>query len=160
MIELRHSVLVNDPADPDAPVLTRDDVWEGLVMKAENALPFVPKMEKCDVVERRDNYILRDIRFGGDDLREEVTLTPKSKVKFRRVAGRVLGLITNEILENAEGQLELEFSFNLEIEGVEHGSREERDYEENMRDAYMGAVGATLSAIRTMSRQRATGPPR
>jgi hypothetical protein len=98
---------------------------------------------------------LRDIRFGGDDLREEVTLTPKSKVKFRRVAGRVLGLITNEILENAEGQLELEFSFNLEIEGVEHGSREERDYEENMRDAYMGAVGATLGAIRQMVLQRA-----
>jgi hypothetical protein len=158
MIELSHAVLVNDPADPDAPVLTRDDVWEGLVMKAENALPFVPKMEKCEVVERKDNYILRDIRFGGDDLREEVTLTPKSKVEFRRVEGRVLGLITNEILENSAGELELEFSFSLEIEGVEHGSREERDYEETMRDAYMGAVGATLGAIRKMTRERATGP--
>ena len=79
MIELSHSVPVNEPADPDAPMLTRDDVWEGLVMKAENALPFVPKMEKCDVVERRENFSLRDIRFGGDDLREAVTLTPKRR---------------------------------------------------------------------------------
>jgi hypothetical protein len=157
MIELSHTVLVNDPAASEAPVLTRDDVWEGLVMKAENALPFVPKMEKCDVVERKDNYILRDIRFGGDDLREEVTLTPKTRVEFRRVAGRVLGLITNEILDNSDGELELRFSFHLEIEGVDHGSREEREYEENMRDAYMGAVSATLGAIRKMTLERAAG---
>ena len=155
MIELSHSVLVNDPTDPNAPVLTRGDVWDGLVMKAENALPFVPKMEKCDVVEKRENFVLRDIRFGGDDLREAVTLTPKDRVEFRRVQGRVLGLITNEILENANGDLALKFSFALDIEGVEAGSREERDYEANMRDAYMGAVGATLGAIRKMVAQRA-----
>lgn len=29
MIELSRSVLVNDPAEPGAPVLTRDDVWDG-----------------------------------------------------------------------------------------------------------------------------------
>jgi hypothetical protein len=155
MIELSHSVPVNDPSVPDAPVLTRDDVWEGLVMKAENALPFVPKMERCDVVERRENFILRDIRFGGDDLREAVTLTPKTKVEFRRVEGRVLGVITNEVLEDASGDLELEFSFALEIDGVEPGSREEREYEETMRDAYIGAVGATMDAIRQMVAQRA-----
>ena len=154
MIELSHSVPVNDPSDPDTPALTRDDVWEGLVMKAENALPFVPKMEKCEVVEQRENFILRDIRFGGDDLREAVTLTPKTKVEFRRVEGRVLGVITNEILENAGGDLQLKFSFNLEIEGVKAGSREERDYEENMRDAYIGAVGATMGSIRQMVAQR------
>jgi hypothetical protein len=117
-------------------------------MKAQNALPFVPKMEKCDVIEQRENFILRDVRFGGDDLREAVTLTPKTKVEFRRVGGRVLGVITNEILENPAGDLELTFSFELEIDGVEPGSPEERDYESNMRDAYIGAVTATLGAIR------------
>lgn len=155
MIKLSHSVPVNDPADRSVPVLTRDDVWDGLVMKAENALPFVPKMDKCDVVEQRENFILRDIRFRGDDLREAVTLTPKTRVEFRRVQGRVLGMITNEILESEKGDLELKFSFALEIEGVKEGSREERDYEENMRDAYMGAVSATLGAIRKMVLQRA-----
>ncbi len=156
MIELSHSVHVNDPGDPEAPVLMRDDVWDGLVMKAENALPFVPSMEKCDVVEQRENFILRDIRFGGDDLREAVTLTPKTSVEFRRVQGRVLGVITNEILENPSGELELKFSFALEIEGAEPGSREEREYEANMRDAYLGAVVATLGAIRKMVMQRAS----
>lgn len=155
MIELSHSVLVNDPGDRQAPVLTRDDVWAGLVMKAENALPFVPKMDKCDVVEQRENFILRDIRFAGDDLREAVTLTPTTSVEFRRVRGRVQGVITNEILENSDGELELRFSFALEVEGAKPGSDEERDYEANMRDAYMGAVVATLGAIRRMAMERA-----
>ena len=154
MIELSRSVLVNDPAEPDAPTLTRDDVWDGLVMKAENALPFVPKMEKCDVVEHKENFILRDVNFAGDDLREAVTLTPKSKVEFKRVEGRVLGTITNEILGDSTDDLELKFSFALEIDGVEAGSKEEKDYEENMRGAYEGAVVATLGAIRQVAAQR------
>lgn len=154
MIELSRSVLVNDPAEPDAPTLTRDDVWDGLVMKAENALPFVPKMEKCDVVEQRENFILRDVNFAGDDLREAVTLTPKSKVEFKRVEGRVLGTITNEIFGDSAEDLELKFSFALEINGVEAGSKEEKDYEENMRGAYEGAVVATLGAIRQVAAQR------
>jgi Domain of unknown function (DUF1857) len=156
VIELSHSVLVNDRGDPQVPALTRDDVWDGLVMKAENALPFVPKMDKCDVVEQRENFILRDIRFAGDDLREAVTLTPKTSVEFRRVQGRVLGVITNEILENSDRELELKFSFALEIEGAVPGSREERDYEASMRDAYRGAVVATLGAIRRIAMQRAS----
>jgi hypothetical protein len=154
VIQLSRSVLVNGPDDPEAPSLTRDDVWDGLVMKAENALPFVPKMEKCDVVEQRENFILRDINFAGDDLREAVTLTPKSKVEFRRVEGRVLGRITNEILGDTPDDLELKFSFALEINGVEAGSKEEKEYEENMRGAYEGAVVATLGAIRKLAAQR------
>ncbi len=154
MIELSRSLRVNDPENPDVPLLSRDDVWDGLVMKAENALPFVPKMEKCEVVERRENFILRDINFAGDDLREAVTLTPKRKVEFKRVGGRVLGVISNEILGDSTEDLELKFSFALEIDGVEAGSKEEKDYEENMRGAYEGAVVATLGAIRKLAAQR------
>lgn len=41
------SIEVN-PAGADV-TLTRDLVWRGLVMKAENALPFVPAMQECTV---------------------------------------------------------------------------------------------------------------
>ncbi len=152
MIELEHAVLVNDPANSEGPVLTQDDVWEGLLMKANNALPFVPQMEKCDVVEERENFILRDIHIFGDDLREEVTLTPKSQVQFKRVEGRVLGVIKNDLYENADGELELKFSFKLEIQNPKPG--EEQEHLDKMRDAYMGAVVATLGAIRKLAVQR------
>ena len=51
MIEISRTVLVND--DPDAPQLDQDQVWHGLLLKANDALPFVPQMESCHVLDAR-----------------------------------------------------------------------------------------------------------
>src|SRR2546422_843363 len=53
MISVSNTVAVNPPGEPV--VLTRDDVWHGLTLKAENALPFVPAITECDVLERTDD---------------------------------------------------------------------------------------------------------
>ena len=49
-----HAVSLSIPVNPPGaePRLTRDEVWRGLVMKAENAVPFVPGMTRCEIVER------------------------------------------------------------------------------------------------------------
>ena len=49
MIEVSKRIPVNEPGQP---TLTRSDVWKGLVMKANNALPFVPAMTHCNVLQR------------------------------------------------------------------------------------------------------------
>ena len=66
MIYVTKEVAVNAAGHPR---LHRGDVWKGLVMKAENALPFVPGMAKCDVVERTANGLTRDIMFRGEAMR-------------------------------------------------------------------------------------------
>ena len=48
-----------------APQLTAHQVWQGLVMKAENALPFVPGIERCDLLEKGEGWLLREIEIGG-----------------------------------------------------------------------------------------------
>ena len=73
--------------------MSRSDIWRGLVMKAENALPFVPGMAKCDVVARSENGLVRDIVFRGEDARERITLYPEEKVVFVRESGNVDGFI-------------------------------------------------------------------
>lgn len=148
MFELSRAVPVNDPSDPDAPTLVRDQVWGGLVMKAENALPFVAKMTRCDVLERKENEILRDIMFRGEPARERVTLYPEELVRFERLSGKTLGTIENRIEEDGEGELQLRFSFALEREGIEPDSQEEREYAKQIEGDYLAAVDATLAAIR------------
>jgi Domain of unknown function (DUF1857) len=49
--------------------------------------------------------------------------------------------------------LSLRFSFDIEVEGIEPGSQAERDYEATMKDDYLRAVDATLSAIRRWVRE-------
>lgn len=147
VFSFERTIEVND--DPDAPRLTRHDVWQGLLKKAANALPFVPAMEKCDLVERGDSWLIRDIYLFGEELTERVTFEPERLVTFERIKGRVPGVIINEILGD-EDDLRLKFGFSLTAEGIEEGSQEEADYFAPTIPAYNGAVASTLDAMRRL----------
>jgi ketosteroid isomerase-like protein len=149
MISLERAV----PVNPSGTVsqISRADVWRGLVLKADNALPFVPQMTYCKVLERESPHrFVREIEFKGDRMRERVTLEPERQVTFERLSGPVRGTIRNFIDEKADGTLWLRFAFALELEGATAGSRAEKDYAASMEKAYLGAVDATLGAIRRL----------
>jgi len=148
MIFVTHQLPVNVPGQPH---LTRQDIWDGLVLKANNALPFVPSMTYCEVTERHSDTVFdRDIDFRGERFTERITLEQPHRVTFTRIAGPVLGTIVNEI-EGPEDDLRLRFSFALVVEGIEGGSAEERDYADSMTGDYLKAVAATLSAMRRIA---------
>jgi hypothetical protein len=148
MIFVSHALPVNVPGEPR---LDRANVWDGLVLKAENALPFVPAMTYCEVTQRHGDHVFdRDIDFRGQRFTERITLEAPHRVTFTRVAGPVLGTIANEI-EGAGDDLELRFSFALVVAGVEGGSAEEKAYAESMTGDYLKAVEATLNAMRRLA---------
>ena len=147
MFSISRSLPVNPPGTTSP--ISRAEVWKGLVLKADNALPFVPSMTYCKVLEREnDKQFIREIEFRGDRMKERITLEPEKKVTFERLSGPVLGTIRNFIDETPNGDLELRFAFELEVKGAAAGSQEEKDYAANMEKAYLGAVDATLAAIR------------
>jgi hypothetical protein len=146
MVRASQTIKVN--ADPGKPKLTRDLVWRGLLMKAENPLPFVPVITACIVRERGVDWLTREIVDNGDAIVENVTFYPRRMVKFERVSGRVLGTILNEIIEDNDGDLALRFTFTLSVEGLAAGSTAEREFAANMEQGYLMAVAATLKAMR------------
>ncbi len=153
MIELSKEIAVNEPGMPR---LTRSDVFAGLIMKANNALPFVAAITHCEVIEHRTPLQFeREIVLRGETMRELVTLEPETRVTFERLSGPVLGTIVNEIDEDARGSLRLRFAFRLILDGVAAGSNEEELHARNMESEYTKAVEATLSAIRTMALAKA-----
>jgi Acetylaranotin biosynthesis cluster protein L/SnoaL-like domain len=141
--------------------LSRHDVWTGLMMKAQNALPYVPQMQKCEVLEQRDGWLLRDIVFNNTPLRERVTFEPEARVIFDRIGGPELGRIENIIGEDDHGNLTLTFAFGLTKEGIEGNTDAERAHFAPMEGAYMGAVAATLGAVRRTVAEQGRGkvPP-
>jgi Domain of unknown function (DUF1857) len=152
MIFVSHALPVNAPGQPP---LNRAHVWDGLVLKAENALPFVPAMTYCEVTQRHGDTIFdRDIDFRGQRFTERITLEAPHRVTFTRIAGPVLGTIANEIAGDEQGagdDLQLRFSFALVVAGVEGGSAEEKAYAESMTRDYLKAVEATLNAMRRLA---------
>jgi hypothetical protein len=148
MIFVSHALPVNVPGEPR---LDRAHVWDGLVLKAENALPFVPAMTYCEVTQRHGDHVFdRDIDFRGQRFTERITLEAPHRVTFTRIAGPVLGTIANEI-EGAGDDLQLRFSFALVVASVEGGSAEEKAYAESMTGDYLKAVEATLNAMRRLA---------
>ena len=148
MIFVSHALPVNVP---DEPRLDRQQVWDGLVLKANNALPFVPAMTYCEVTQRHSDTVFdRDIDFRGQRFTERITLEAPHRVTFTRIAGPVLGTIANEIIDGQDG-LALRFSFALVVLGVAGGSAEEQAYADSMTGDYLKAVAATLNAMRRLA---------
>ncbi len=149
MIFVTHQLPVNVPGEPH---LDRAAVWAGLVLKANNALPFVPSMTYCEVTQRYGDTVFdRDIDFRGERFTERITLEEPHRVVFTRIAGPVLGTIANEIEDTAAEGLQLRFSFALVVAGVEGGSAAEREYADSMTGDYLKAVAATLNAMRRLA---------
>jgi hypothetical protein len=145
MYELSRTIPVNEAGKP---LLSRHDVWTGLELKANNALPFVPIMQKCDVIERGPGWLTRDIVVNNVPLREKVIFEPERRVIFERIAGSEPGRIENIIGDDENGNLTLTFSFELRKEGIPDGSEAETKHFAPMEGAYLGAVVSTLAAVR------------
>jgi hypothetical protein len=145
MYKLSRTIPVNEPGKP---LLSRHDVWTGLEMKANNALPFVPIMQKCEVREHGQGWLTRDIVVNNVPLREKVSFEPEQRVIFERIGGSEPGRIENVIGEDAQGNLTLTFAFALTKEGVAPGSDAETKHFAPMEGAYLGAVASTLAAVR------------
>lgn len=152
MFSVDKSVPVNANLKPGDPVLTRDEIWEGLLMKSYDAKPFVHLMTKCDVVREFENGIERDIIFRDMDLTERLTFFPKMRVEFLRTRGIEMGTITNEILEDETGALHLRFAFSLERADMEPGSPEETEFAVGYAQGYLVSVEKTIDRIRELVR--------
>lgn len=135
------------PVNPNGvePILTVEQVWRGLELKVENAIPFVNGMTQCDVLERKGNTVLREVTFAGSTHQEFITLFKPVKVQFERRDGT--GWIDNTLSESAHG-LFLTFTFGITFPGIEQDSEAERAKGDAMRGVYVGAVDATLRRVR------------
>jgi hypothetical protein len=112
------SIPVNDASRADVPVLTRRQVWQGLVLKAEDATKFVSVITYCKVLERNDDSLIRETNFGDGRMRERVTFFPEERVRFEQLDGPLQGgWIDNLIEEDATGGLRLRFVFGNPLGG-------------------------------------------
>ena len=144
MFTLSHTMPINDRE----PYLTRPQIWRGLVLKAENPVPFLDAVSACNVIERGDTWLLRDFTLRGEDMQERVTFEPEVRVTFVRTKSSAMGTVMNEIVETNDGEMGLRFTFSLDVEGLKDGSVEEAEFADRMSKSYFQGVESTLAEIR------------
>lgn len=129
--------------------LTRAQIWAGLVLKARDAREFLPPglCTRCDVVEESETHFVRDATIAGADLREIITLEPGSKVTFFQATGPHEGAIVNELIEDADGELQLRFYCYLGLRDKASDGPEEQA-EQVLFDSDKGFKAALLSTLK------------
>lgn len=112
-MHFEHLVAVNDLTSFTASVLTRDQLWQGLLLRAESPQLFNPHIETVTITERTPERIVREMDFGNLLVRDEITLTKSETLHYITAAGdkHAGGQLTISIEEPQEHSLFVRFSY-------------------------------------------------
>jgi hypothetical protein len=150
-VNFEHLVEVNDFANPLQEVLTREELWFGLLCRAEDARAFLPGLEACRIVERGADELVRDLHFGHSVIRDRVTFKAMEWVCFESEANaeHAGGSLTISIEEPEAGALFLRFSYRTTL--PEGAADEDGRYAEFVRSAYHQSDVDTVRVIRMIA---------
>ncbi len=152
-MKFEHLIEINDPLNPLIDTITREQLWRGLVLRAEDPKLFIPHLDECTISEREAGSFARRLRFGELVIDDRVQLSPMREVRFDVPAqGEIArSVMTMAIEAPAEGVLYVRFSYD-------DGHPESVDdvnqmYEEFKKSAYQEADIDTVRLLRELAAQ-------
>ena len=149
-MKFEHLVQINDPLNPLADPLTRDQLWRGLKHRAESPKEFVLTLDAADITSCGENSFTRTLIFGHLVIRDQVTFSPQHDVRYDIEASAEVpgGTLVMTIEEPAEEQLFVRFAYDTRA--VEGGPPREAYYDEYLQQAYVEADVDSILTIRRL----------
>ena len=143
-----HLVQINDPLNPLLEKLSVEQVWAGLLLRAEQPQLFVTGLESCTVLSRSGDVFERELSYGPASVRDRVTLTPGVSVRYDIAAtdSYVGGSLTMTIEQPDPLQLFVRFKYETTLHANEGG--EDNRTLEIVKSAYREADIDTVKLIR------------
>jgi hypothetical protein len=150
-MKFRHLIQINDPLDPLIDPLTREQLWGGLVLRAENPLLFVLALDGFEITGRGENALARELHFGRLTLRDRVEFEPMNKVRYEIEAAddTPAATLVMTIEEPEANQLFVRFDYET-MQGDAAAALDEF-YSSFAKQAYVRADIDTVSTIRRLA---------
>jgi len=150
-MQFSHLIQINDPFNPLIDPLSRDELWRGLVLRAENPLLFVLALDRFEIVERSENALVRVLHFGTLRLRDRVSFRPMQQVRYdiEAAGDSPAATLAMTIEEPAPGQLFVRFDYETRVAGSSVPLEE--FYSSFAKQAYVEADIDTISTIRRLA---------
>jgi hypothetical protein len=151
-MKFNHLIEINDPLNPLIEPLTRDQVWRGLLLRAEDPKPFVLGLDDCHVIERDETGMSRRLVFGELTVHDRVTYDLGRSVRYDTAAqdGMPAAQLVITIEEPQPGALFVRFEYDS---GTQADSPDGMGqlYEDLRKQAYEEADIDTIRKIREMA---------
>lgn len=139
-MKFEHLLEVNNLANPLETPLSREELWFGLLCRAEDPRAFLPGLESCEILARSGSTLVRRLNFGQVAVDDRVSFEAQAWMRFESDATpeHAGGCLTITIEEPSEGALFLRFSYvtglSEEGDGVPYGAFVKSAYRESDRD--------------------------
>jgi hypothetical protein len=149
-MKFTHLIQINDPFDPLIEPLSREQLWRGLVLRAENPLLFVLALDAFEIVGRSENMLERRLHFGKRTLRDRVVFEAMNRVRYEIEAAcdSPAATLVMTIEEPEANQLFVRFDY----ETLQHEAAPlDEFYSSFARQAYVEADIDTISTIRRLT---------
>lgn len=150
-MKFEHLIEINDPLNPLADTMTREQLWRGLVLRAENPKMFMPHLDECTLGERESGSFTRRLRYGELVIDDVVHLTPLQEVRYEVPAqGEIAASRMSMTIEApSEGVMWVRFLYD---DGNASAADEMgKMYEDFKKSAYQEADIDTIKIVRQLA---------
>jgi len=152
-MKFEHLVEINDPMNPLRDTLTREQLWHGLVLRAEQPKLFIPHLDACEILERDAGVMRRRLTFGPLVIEDKVTLTPLQEVHYDVPAQGDIAASTLRMMIEAPTEAMLLVRFCYDDGMGEHVDQANAMYDEFKKSAYEEADIDTVRIVRQLAGQ-------
>lgn len=152
-MKFEHLIQINDLRVEDGTVLSRDQLWQGLVLRAESPQLFIPHLDDCQIVARSADTLHRKLHYGELKIEDHVTLLPLIHVHYHVPAQGEVPLSHMRMTIEAPEEQSLFVRFEYDIQDGLENTKENEMYNEFRRSAYQQADMDTIRIIKELVAQ-------
>ena len=147
MLEFEHIIQVNDPGREDLPVLTRTQLWEGLLLRARRPDTFNSSLKVTNKEYAEDEFE-RIIQVGEYVFHERVIIYPDEKIHTQTMEeyDQIDAESVTCLEEPEEGFLFVRFCYRRELE-----EDDSVDVGEHLKSAYLQTDRDAIALIRSLA---------
>ena len=150
-MKFEHLIEINDLLNPLMDTITREQLWRGLVLRAESPKLFVPQLDEATIDQKTDAGFRRRLRYGQLVVLDHVRLMPLESVRYDVPAqGEIpASSLVMAIEAPAEGRLFVRFTYD-DGHPVSADPANEM-YDDIKRSHYQAADIDTVKILREMA---------
>lgn len=148
MLDFQHIIQVNDLEDKNVLIITRSQLWQGLVLRARHPEKFNVALQ-CESSNHEENQFVRRISAGEASFQESVVMTPELKIETS-TSPEIEQIFAEScaLIEEAEpNSLFVRFSYRRDLDAREN----EVQIAENIKSAYVQLDRDAIAMIRMLA---------
>ena len=152
-MKFEHLIEINDPLNPLIDLLSHEQLWRGLVLRAESPKLFVPHLDECLIDEREERSFRRHLRYGELVIEDRVVLLPQHQVRYEVTAQKDISASSLVMTIETHGTEHLWVRFQYDDGHDAATDAANAMYDDFRRSAYQESDIDTIRVLRELAEQ-------